>query len=93
MRHYVTRPNRNEVATANRRSRRESISVAPSNLLNEREAHISFHLNKAAGAMSSRPALACEKLFGLNHSAIEKCNPILQGAGHLYFNLVIGAIS
>src|SRR4029453_12951380 len=56
------------------------IRVSGGNLLDEREAHISFHLNKAAGVMSSRLALACEKLFKLNHSAIKKCNLVLRGA-------------
>ena len=42
--HHMTWTNRDEIATANRRARRESISMARRNLLNQRQTHISSGL-------------------------------------------------
>src|SRR5436190_21310611 len=39
--HYMTWTNRDEIATANRRARRESISMTRRNLLNQRQSHTS----------------------------------------------------
>ena len=44
VRHDMTRANRNEIAGADHRSRSQSVSVTRSNLLNERETHISLLL-------------------------------------------------
>jgi hypothetical protein len=48
MRHHMTRTNRNEISGAHDSSRGESVSVACSNLLDERQAHINLPLNKDA---------------------------------------------
>ena len=40
MRHHVARTNRDEIAAANHRSRRQSIRVPRRNLLNKRQTHI-----------------------------------------------------
>src|SRR5438067_77640 len=47
MGHHVARANRDEIATANQRARSKSISVASSNLLNQRQAHMSYLISSS----------------------------------------------
>src|SRR5438105_12236640 len=50
VRHHMTRTNRDEIASPHHGSHGESISVSRGNLLDEREAHISFFYVKSVRA-------------------------------------------